>query len=68
MAKETHLPARRGRSIGIARAAITAGLLSVISFTLEKNRKLRSGGALSGAIETVDAATGKREEYRQPIV
>lgn len=50
-------------AIGIARAAATAGLPSVISFTLEKSRKLRSGETLGEAIETVDAATGNAPAY-----
>lgn len=46
-------------AVGIARAALSAGLPSVISFTLEKNRRLRSGESLQEAIETVDAQTGE---------
>lgn len=48
---------------GIARAAKAAGLPSVIAFTLEKNRKLRSGETLQQAIETVDTATGYAPAY-----
>ncbi|MEM1372517.1 MAG: homocysteine S-methyltransferase family protein, partial [Pseudomonadota bacterium] len=44
-------------AVGIARAAQAADLPSVISFTLEKNRCLRSGESLQEAIETVDALT-----------
>lgn len=44
-------------AIGIARAAQAQGLPSVISFTLEKNRCLRSGESLQQAVETVDAET-----------
>jgi S-methylmethionine-dependent homocysteine/selenocysteine methylase len=50
-------------AIGIARASQAAGLPSVISFTLEKNRKLRSGETLQQAIETVDNATGNAPAY-----
>ncbi len=50
-------------AIGIARAAANAGLPSVISFTLEKDRKLRSGETLRQAIETVDAATDSAPAY-----
>ncbi len=50
-------------AIGIARAAAHAGLPSVISFTLEKDRKLRSGETLQQAIEAVDAATGNAPAY-----
>lgn len=50
-------------AIGIARAAANAALPSVISFTLEKDRKLRSGETLQQAIETVDDATGNAPAY-----
>ncbi len=50
-------------AIGIARAAANAGLPSVISFTLEKDRNLRSGESLHQAIETVDAATDCAPAY-----
>ncbi|AEI94038.1 homocysteine S-methyltransferase family protein [Roseobacter litoralis] len=50
-------------AIGIARASAEAGLLSVISFTVEKDRKLRSGETLRQAIETVDAATSSAPAY-----
>lgn len=50
-------------AIGIARAAQSAGLPSAISFTLEKNRCLRSGESLVEAIETVDALTGAAPAY-----
>ena len=36
---------------------------SVIAFTLEKNRRLRSGETLQEAIEAVDAATGAAPAY-----
>jgi len=50
-------------AIGIARASAAVRLPSVIAFTLEKNRKLRSGETLGQAIETVDAATGNAPAY-----
>jgi len=50
-------------AIGIARAADNADLSSVISFTIEKDRKLRSGETLRQAIETVDAATSNAPAY-----
>lgn len=50
-------------AIGIARASTTVGLPSVISFTLEKDRKLRSGETLKQAIETVDDATNHAPAY-----
>lgn len=50
-------------AIGIARAAAKAGLPSVIAFTIEKDRKLRSGETLGQAIETVDAATSCAPAY-----
>jgi len=50
-------------AIGIARAAAKARLPSVIAFTIEKDRKLRSGETLKQAIETVDAATASAPAY-----
>jgi len=50
-------------AIGIARAAAKAGLPSVIAFTIEKDRKLRSGETLREAIEIVDAATSNAPAY-----
>lgn len=50
-------------AVGIARAAKSADLPSVISFTLEKNRRLRSGESLQAAIETVDAQTDAAPAY-----
>lgn len=50
-------------AIGIARAAAAAGVPSVLSFTLEKDRKLRSGETLRQAVETVDEATGNAPAY-----
>lgn len=50
-------------AIGIAKASAEAGLPSVISFTVEKDRKLRSGDSLKEAIEMVDAATSSAPAY-----
>lgn len=50
-------------AIGIARAAAEAGMPSVIAFTIEKDRKLRSGETLKEAIQTVDAATCNAPAY-----
>lgn len=50
-------------AIGIARASAKAGIPSVIAFTIEKNRKLRSGETLKQAIEAVDAATADAPAY-----
>lgn len=50
-------------AIGIARASAKAGLPSVIAFTIEKDRRLRSGETLQQAIESVDAATSKAPAY-----
>ena len=50
-------------AIGIARASAKAGIPSVISFTVEKDRKLRSGETLKQAIEKVDAATSSAPAY-----
>lgn len=50
-------------AIEIANAAAKAGIPSVIAFTIEKDRKLRSGETLKQAIETVDAATSNAPAY-----
>ncbi|WP_108816585.1 homocysteine S-methyltransferase family protein [Loktanella sp. Alg231-35] len=50
-------------AIGIARASAKAGLPSIIAFTIEKDRKLRSGETLEQAIQSVDAATSKAPAY-----
>lgn len=50
-------------AIGIARASAKAGLPSVIAFTIEKDRRLRSGQTLQQAIESVDATTSKAPAY-----
>ena len=44
-------------AIGVARAAATAGLPSVISFTLETDGRMPNGQALGEAIEQVDRET-----------
>ncbi|WP_298976141.1 homocysteine S-methyltransferase family protein [uncultured Roseobacter sp.] len=50
-------------AIGIARASAKAGIPSVIAFTIEKDRKLRSGETLKQAIKTVDRATSNAPAY-----
>lgn len=50
-------------AIGIARAAQSRDLPVVISFTLETDGRLPSGGTLQEAIEQVDAATGSGPIY-----
>lgn len=50
-------------AIGFARAAATAGVRSVVSFTLETDGKLPSGEPLRDAIEGVDTATGGSVAY-----
>jgi S-methylmethionine-dependent homocysteine/selenocysteine methylase len=50
-------------AIGIAKASAEVGIPSVISFTIEKDRKLRSGETLKQAIELVDAATSSAPAY-----
>ncbi len=50
-------------AIGIAKAAQEAGLPAAISFTLEKDRRLRSGESLQEAIEAVDQATKGAPAY-----
>ncbi len=50
-------------AIGIAKAARRAGLLVVISFTLETDGRLPTGDTLKDAIEAVDAATGRAPAY-----
>ncbi len=50
-------------AIGIARAAQDQDLPLAISFTLEKDRRLRSGETLQEAIEAVDAATQAAPAY-----
>jgi len=50
-------------AIGITRAANTAGLPVVISFTVETNGKLPSGESLQAAIESVDANVNEAPAY-----
>lgn len=50
-------------AIGIARAARTAGMPSVISFTVETDGRLPTGETLAQAIAAVDDATGAAPEY-----
>ncbi|MEN8262154.1 MAG: homocysteine S-methyltransferase family protein [Nitrospirota bacterium] len=50
-------------AIGLARAARSAGIPVVISFTVETDGKLPSGQTLKEAIEQVDAATDNAPVY-----
>jgi S-methylmethionine-dependent homocysteine/selenocysteine methylase len=50
-------------AIGIAQAAKSAGIPSVISFTVETDGKLPTGQMLKEAIETVDKETGNAPAY-----
>jgi S-methylmethionine-dependent homocysteine/selenocysteine methylase len=50
-------------AIGIARAARSAGIPSVISFTLDKDRTVDGRRTLREAIEAVDAATDAAPAY-----
>jgi S-methylmethionine-dependent homocysteine/selenocysteine methylase len=50
-------------AVGIVRAAEKAGILSVISFTLETDGRLPSGQALKDAVAQVDAETGVAAAY-----
>jgi S-methylmethionine-dependent homocysteine/selenocysteine methylase len=50
-------------AIGIAQAAKTAGMPSVISFTVETDGRLPSGQALADAIRETDAATDNAPAY-----
>jgi S-methylmethionine-dependent homocysteine/selenocysteine methylase len=50
-------------AVGIARAAETAGIPSVISFTVETDGRLPSGQPLGEAIEEVDARAGGSIAY-----
>ncbi|MDJ0949275.1 MAG: homocysteine S-methyltransferase family protein [Alphaproteobacteria bacterium] len=50
-------------AIGLTRAAQTADMPVVISFTVETDGRLPSGQTLKEAIETVDAATGNGPAY-----
>lgn len=50
-------------AIGIASAAQSAGMPSVISFTLDENSRLKTGPSLKEAIEQVDKATDAAPAY-----
>jgi S-methylmethionine-dependent homocysteine/selenocysteine methylase len=50
-------------ALGIARAADTAGLPCVVSFTVETDGRLPSGQPLREAVEQVDAETGGAPAY-----
>ena len=50
-------------AIGVVRAALTAGLPIVVSFTVETNGALPSGESLGEAIEAVDDATNGAVAY-----
>ena len=50
-------------AIGVARAAVAAGMPAVISFTLETDGRLPSGQELGDAIAETDAATGSAPAY-----
>ena len=50
-------------AVGLTRAARSAGMPVVISFTVETDGRLPSGQALKEAIEKVDAATGNSPAY-----
>jgi S-methylmethionine-dependent homocysteine/selenocysteine methylase len=50
-------------AIGVAQAALDAGLPAAISFTLETDGRLPSGQGLGEAIEQVDEATGGAPAY-----
>jgi homocysteine S-methyltransferase len=50
-------------AIGVARAAEAAGMLCVISFTLETDGRLPTGENLATAIETVDRAVDRAPVY-----
>jgi S-methylmethionine-dependent homocysteine/selenocysteine methylase len=50
-------------AIGVARAAKSAGIPSVISFTVETDGNLPTGQSLASAIEQVDRETGASPAY-----
>jgi S-methylmethionine-dependent homocysteine/selenocysteine methylase len=50
-------------AIGIARAAVAAGLPVVVSFTVETDGRLASGERLQSAIERTEDATGSAPAY-----
>jgi len=51
------------QAVGIARAAMRAGLPVAISFTVETDGRLPTGQTLRAAIEGVDAATSRAPAY-----
>ena len=52
-----------GEAAGLAKAARTAGLPAVVSFTVETNGALPNGQSLADAITEVDEATGRYPAY-----
>lgn len=50
-------------AIGVARAAVRAGMPVAISFTLETDGRLPTGQTLADAVTVVDAATGQAPAY-----
>ena len=50
-------------AVGVARAAVVAGMPVAISFTLETDGRLPTGQSLGDAIEEVDAATNWAPAY-----
>ena len=52
-----------GEAIGIARAALKAGMPAALSFTVETDVRLPTGQTLTEAIEAVDAATANGPAY-----
>jgi S-methylmethionine-dependent homocysteine/selenocysteine methylase len=50
-------------AIGLARAAVAAGMPVVISFTVETDGRLPTGQTLREAVEQVDEATGQAPVY-----
>ena len=50
-------------SVGIVRAAMSAGMPAVVSFTVETDSRLPTGESLKQAIEAVDAATDAAPAY-----
>ncbi len=50
-------------AVGAVRAAKTAGIPIVVSFTVETDGRLPSGQPLKGAIEDVEAETGRAPAY-----
>jgi S-methylmethionine-dependent homocysteine/selenocysteine methylase len=50
-------------ALGVTRAAQTAGIPCVISFTVETDGRLPTGHSLADAIQAVDAETGRAPAY-----